>query len=396
MSQFEYRCLSSIADVDREQWARLFGDAPEGFDYFAACERVPPDAFDYSAIGAFRDGKLAAGAPVFFTHFDPGLVMDGIGRVIYNGLSSIISAMRNVPMVGFGTPHTQDPTIYFDPDLTRQERTSAFEAMLAGLNEFAETKKARVLVVKDAGTDTGTWGGTALATAGYSRITALPVAVLPTPASEDAYFASLSGNMRSNLRRRLKRAKNVHVEIRDTCEDINDEMIKLRKGTMARGSGDFANFAATSDAFYPKVLTDAANSSRLFTYWLDEQLLGFAMVSVSNSQLVQNYNGMRYPEGPDNGIFYLDWISQLRYCIEHGIPEMQTGVTTYLIKARLGCRFHHRYYYIRHRYEAINKIIKSASSDINLGDSDPGLMELGETAPFVDNPYADTSVPGTR
>ena len=383
MSQFEYRCLESIADVDREHWSPLFGNSPEGFDYFLACERVPPDAFEYSAVAVFRNARLVAGAPVFSTRFNPGLILDGVGRTVYDGLSSVVSAMRNVPMVGLGTPHTQEPTVYFDPDLTAAEKSDAFEVMLAGLDQIAEAKKARVLVVKDASNDTGQWGGESLESAGYSRITALPVATLEVPTSEDDYFAALSGNMRSNLRRRLKRAKNVRVELRETCADINAEMIRLRQGTMARGSGDFANFASTSDAFYPQVLSDAADSSRLFTYWLDGALLGFAMVSVSNDQLVQNYNGMRYPDGPDNGIFYLDWMSQLRYCMDNGIREMQSGVTTYLIKARLGCSFHHRYYYIRHRYGMVNRIIKSASKDINFGDSDPGLIELGEDAPFA-------------
>ena len=250
-------------------------------------------------------------------------------------------------------------------------------------DEYADTKNARVLIVKDATGETNQWGGKILDGTGYSRVTALPVATLQVPTSEDDYFATISANMRSNLRRRLKRAKSVRVEIRATCDDINDELIRLREGTMARGSVDFANFAATSDAFYPTVLTDAAKSSRLFTYWLDDALLGFSMVSVSNHQLIQNYNGMRYPEGPDNGIFYLDWMSQLRYCMDNGIREMQSGVTTYLIKARLGCSFHHRYYYIRHRYGMINRIVKSASKDINLGNSDPGLIELGEAAPFA-------------
>ena len=136
MSQFEYRCLSSIADVDREQWSRLFADSPEGFEYFLACERVPPDAFEYTAIAVFRDGWLVAGAPVFATRFNPGFILDGFGRKIYDGISSVVSAMRNVPMVGFGTPHTQEPTVYFDPVLTPAERTDAFAAMLAGLGRI--------------------------------------------------------------------------------------------------------------------------------------------------------------------------------------------------------------------------------------------------------------------
>ena len=69
--------------------------------------------------------------------------------------------------------------------------------------------------------------------------------------------------------------------------------------------------------------------------------------------------------------------------MEHGVQEIQSGVTTYLIKARLGSRFHRRYFYIRHRFRSFNTIVRSLSAGVSLEKDDPGLQELGDNAPFV-------------
>ena len=107
------------------------------------------------------------------------------------------------------------------------------------------------------------------------------------------------------------------------------------------------------------------------------------MVLLGPKRMVQNYNGMCYPDGPDNGLFYLDWMTQLRLCMEENIAEMQSGVTTYLIKSRLGSKFHRSYIYVRHIYRPVNAIVRAMSSSINLEKDDPGLKELGDAAPFV-------------
>ena len=326
---------------------------------------------------------VAGGHRLFQTHFDAGMFLDGTAGRIFKGLTSLVPALGRVPMVGLGSPHTQEPTLVFDPALNDAERNEAFVTMLDGLDRFAATIGARLVVAKDVSQDTQSWAAHDLERSGYARVTALPVAILEIPDSEEAYIAGLSGNMRSNLRRRLKRARNVRVEIRDNCDGLTDQLYALREATMNRGSGDFAHFATTSRQFYPEVLTQLPDKAKLLTYWLEDRLIAFSLVVLGPDRLVQNYNGMIYPEGPDNGVFYLDWMTQIRLCLEHGIKELQSGVTTYLIKARLGSRFHRRYFYIRHRYRSINAVVRSLSEGVSLEQDDPGLRELGDGAPFV-------------
>ncbi len=374
-----------MSEVPREDWLRVYNGAPESFDYFSACDDVPPPSFKYSAIGVFQDGKLVAGAPVFETRFDPRVVLDGTTKKIYGGIAAVIPAIGNVPIVGLGSPHSQEPTIAVDPQLTNKERHQALDCLLTGLDDIAAASGARLTVLKDVGDQFKSWTHEDLQGVGYANLTALPVATLDVPESEEAYFASLSGNMRSNLRRRLKRAKNLRVDIRSDCDGLKDQLYALRESTLLRAAVDFAHFAEVSPDYFPSVLDHMGDNARLLAYWLDEELVGFSIVVFNEHAMIQNYNGMRYPEGPDHGLFYLDWMTQLRLCMEMGVPVMHSGITTYLIKARLGSRFHRRYLYVRHRYKSINAVLKSVVPSVSLETNDPGLMELGVDAPFVDS-----------
>lgn len=383
MAQFTFRCLDSMADVDADGWRHIYGDATEGFDYFRACERAPAPSFSYCAIAVFEGDRLVAGAPVFRTTFDPAVFLEGAARAAVRLASRAIPAIAHVPAVGVGSPHSQESTIAFAPELTLEERKESLAALARGIDHLARTTGARVTLLKDIGQDEADWGHEVLTAAGYARATALPVAVVPVPETEEAYFSSLSGNMRSNLRRRLKRARNVEVEILQSCEGLSDRLFALRSGTLARASHDFAQFAETAPGFYAAVLDGAHGHAHLLTYRLDGELIGFSMVLTGPQRMVQNYNGMRYPEGPDHGLFYIDWMTQMRLCMELGMREIQCGVTTYLIKARLGSIFNRRYLYVRHRYAAINAIIAPLVTGLDLEESDAGLAELGERAPFA-------------
>lgn len=373
-----------MADSPREQWIRIYDGAVESFDYFSACEAVPPAGFQYSALGVFRNEKLVAGAPVFSTRFDPSVVLEGATKKLYSGIATVIPAVRNVPIIGLGSPHSQEPTIAVDPTLNEQDQQEALDSLLSGLNTIAAEAGARLTLLKDVGDGFRSWAEQSLRNGGYSSLTALPVATLKVPEFEDAYFASLSGNMRSNLRRRLKRAKNLRVEIRHSCEGLKDQLYALHQSTLHRAAVDFAHFAEVPADYFPNVLSEMEENSRLLTYWLEDNLVGFSLIVLNDHAMVQNYNGMLYPQGPDNGLFYLDWMTQLRLCMEMGIPIMHSGITTYLIKARLGSQFHRRYLYVRHRYQSINAILKSVVPTVSMETSDPGLAELGDEAPFVD------------
>lgn len=377
------RWIESVDGIEPDGWRSLFADAPEGLAYFRACERAPPPSFSLSAIAAFEDQRIAAVAPLFQTTIHLDRILDGVAQRAIGGLGKLFPSVSCVPLVGIGSPYLDDSSLAFDAALDSGRRLATLDTILQEFEAFADSRNSRLILLKDVSEGICAWADPVLRKRGYSRINALPIARLHIPATEDAYVEGLSANMRSNLRRRLKRARNLRVEVRTTTDGIDAELSALRAQTMARASTDYDVFEEISPDYYRQVLRNLGDNARLLTYWLGEDLVGFSMVLIGSNRLVQTYNGMRYPEGPDNGLFYLDWMTQIRLCLERGIKELQAGVTTYLIKARLGCVFHRNYVYVRHRSPVLNAITKVASPFINLEKGDPGLAELGASAPYV-------------
>lgn len=377
------RRLESIAAIEPTHWSSIYGAAAEGGDYLRACEEASPPSFTLSAVAAFTADRLIAGGPVFETAIKPGLVLDGIARRIVESLGQILPSIATIPIVGIGTPYSHDSMLGFAAGLPPGEREQALEAVIGALETFAAARHAEVILLKDVSKDVVAWADAPLRKRGFSRITALPIATLPVPDTDTAYIEGLSANMRSNLRRRLKRAKNVRIEVLSSTDGLDSELNALRARTLDRAANDYDVFEEIAPSYYAAVLKNLRDRARLLTYWVGDTLIGFSLVILGPDKLVQTYNGMRYPEGPDNGLFYLDWMTQLQLCIEHRIPVLQSGATTYLIKARLGCKFKRSYVYVRHRNRIMNALLKTASPFIDMERSDASLKELGSSAPFV-------------
>lgn len=91
---------------------------------------------------------------------------------------------------------------------------------------------------------------------------------------------------------------------------------------------------------------------------------------------------MIYPEGTDAGLFFLNWMIHIKEARALGMKQMDAGVTSYLAKARLGCRFHRTWIYVRMRNRLFNWLIGKLAAELAFDKSDPDLQELGAHAPY--------------
>jgi hypothetical protein len=73
----------------------------------------------------------------------------------------------------------------------------------------------------------------------------------------------------------------------------------------------------------------------------------------------------------------------VRYCIEHGLRALQVGQTSYLLKARLGCKLHRSWIYCRHTGPVRGPIFRFLAPYAAFDRMDPDLRELGDAAPYA-------------
>ena len=382
--QLMARILPSITTIDRRSWDRLFGTASEGFDYYLACENAPPSMFEFSAIGVLDGETLVAGAPAFRTNFRLDMMLEGRSRTLAERVGRRFPRLINFAVMGAGSPHSDDLSLAIDPALNASQRKLALGVLLDGLEQQAALSGIGMTFLKNVSNRDSHWSHEVLQQRGYARVAALPIATLSVPNSEEAYMASLSANMRSNMRRKMKRAKELRVEVRDFAEGVEEEISALRDATRRRAMADYDVFAEVSANYYRQVLTHLGERAKLLLYWRGDTLIGFALVLIEPGRLIEKYNGMRYPDGPDHAVFFMNWMTQVRLCIEHGIPELHAGETTYLTKARLGCKLHRSWIYFRHQRRHMNWLFGLLSRWIAFDTTDPDLRKLGTEAPYVE------------
>ncbi|MFM1815442.1 MAG: hypothetical protein RLZ98_2137 [Pseudomonadota bacterium] len=379
----EFRVLESLSEAGRAAWKPLFENMVQGYDYYRACELAQPDVFRFFAAGVFDGDELIAGTPMFSVTFRLDMLMDGSLEPVGKWLHKKVPRFANVPVVGAGSPHSDDLSLVFSSRLDDSRRAEALEALLVGLHRHASDTGARVVFVKSVADSIDRWANRHFAKLGYSRIASLPIARLELPSSPEAYIASLSANMRSNLRRKLKKARNIRVDVLDTITGLEGEINSLRDQTRLRSRADYDVFEELSPNYFSQVMKRMGGRARMLTYWDGERLIGFALALIEQDRIIEKYTGLRYPDAIDNGVFFLNWMELVKLGIEQGVRELHAGETTYLTKVRLGCKLERSWIYIRHRLDFMNPVLKAITPLLAFDKTDPDLKLLGGTAPYL-------------
>jgi predicted N-acyltransferase len=226
-----------------------------------------------------------------------------------------------------------------------------------------------------------------LQSARFSAIPSLPVATLDIPfRSLDEYLASLPPKMRQDLRRKLRQSACVRIEYRDTLDGIEDEIVHLYTQTRANRKASYDAFDELPDGYFREVMSGLGGQARLLLLWVGDTLAGFNLFILERDCVVGRYLGLRYPLARDHNLYFVNWLTMVSFCIEHGFRTMQVGQTSYTLKAKLGCRLHRSWIYCKHTGLFGGALFRLLSPYAAFDRMDPDLRNLGGDAPYADPP----------
>ena len=380
------RFLPTVAAIDRSEWDRLYGTFAEGFDYHVACHASPPDGVRFSAAAVVEGERLVAGVPLLHAEFRLDMPLQGRFPKVSGWLDRYLHSYVCWPVLAAGSPYTDELGLGLDPALDIPARQRALqqltEDMLARARQAGTG--ADIIAFKDVTDAQATWADPVLRSLGFSRIATLPVAILPLPfRSEAEYIASLSSKQRRNLRRKLKEAQGVRVEVRQSILGLEQQIAELREATRQQAGADYGDFEQVAPAYFANVMNNMPDTARFLLYWLDDELIGFALVFLEPRRMIAQYVGLRYPAASEHGVYFLNWMTMVRLCIEMNVGELRAGQTTYVTKCRLGCTLERSWIYFRHRLPAYNFMCKALKSLFAIDRIDPDLKALGKDAPYI-------------
>lgn len=91
---------------------------------------------------------------------------------------------------------------------------------------------------------------------------------------------------------------------------------------------------------------------------VDGKLASFNLFIASADRVVAQKIGLSNPLARANNLYFVNWMMMVRYCIQHRIPRLEMGQTSYGLKRRLGCKIERSWTYFRHRYNTLNYLFK--------------------------------------
>lgn len=376
---FAPEVLSGVSAIPREQWDALLPGEAESWDYYAACETSPPQEFCLSAVGVSRGGRLVAAAPVFRLNYRLDTPLQGSWRPVGDWLNRRVPKLVNLPVMGLGSPLADKCHLGFAAELTLGERQEAMAVLLQALDTHAAQSGVPVLAGKDL-LDTALPSiDPAFTAQRYTRVASLPVAVLDLPfKSEDAYLASLSSSTRKDIRRKLKAASGIRLEIRHSIEGLEDEIVSLYDETRHQSGLDYGDLEKLSPSYFRDVMHKLGDRGVLMLYWLDGQLLGFNLLLVGRDRVIDKFIGMRYPMARQHNLYVFSWMSNVRFCLERGITQLQSGQTAYASKLRFGSRLDKTWVYFKHRNPIANTLFRAVGPFLAFDKMDPDLAALAK------------------
>ena len=297
--------------------------------------------FTFGAIGAYAGGALVGAAPMFRLEYrldtSLGAAFQGIGSWLDRYAPSLIST----PILGLGSPISDECQIGLRPGLGDDERRAVLEGILDAMSRHAAATGVRVLVLKDITDVDRLWASSALQSACFSAIPSLPVATLDIPfRSLDDYLASLPSKMRQDLRRKLRQSACVRIEYRDSLDGIEDEIVHLYTQARANRKASYDAFDELPDGYFREVISGLGGQARLLLLWVGGTLAGFNLFTLESDRVVGRYLGLRYPLAREHNLYFVNWLTMVSFCIEHGYRSLQVGQTSYTLKAKLGCKLH--------------------------------------------------------
>jgi predicted N-acyltransferase len=367
---------TTIRAFTQPEWDACFAGDPESWAFYLACEEAGPPGFSWRYVALRAGGRLVAAVPAFVTEYRLDTTVQGIWKKFTNRLCDLLPGLLSIRLLAFGSPVAEICHLGIAADVAAAERPALLDQLVAALLGLARQEGCGLIGIKDASAgDDPLWRAAALR-AGFKRLPGLPTASLDLPYRDvEGYLAGLRRGTRKDMRRKMKAFGAIRVEQRHAIDDVLGQVGALYDETVAHSDLTFEHLPP---AYFARVLARLAPQASVFLYWAGDRLVAFNLVIEGHGRLIDKYIGMHYAVVRQYNLYFLSWLTNVRYCIEHGIPVYQSGQAFYGPKVKLGCRLSPNWQYFRHRNPVANAALSLIAYFIRLDRFDAEIGKLVE------------------
>jgi Acetyltransferase (GNAT) domain len=370
------KSYASIASIPPTAWERTLPGEPESWEFYAAVEGVPPPGFRLGAMAAFSGDTIVAVAPLFRTAYRIDTPLQGRLRQIGDWVHARWPRLVSFPVLGIGSPMSDNCALGFAPGLSDADCARVCDGLLTHLAQLAKSDKSALLAVKSLDRSAEVLDST-LRRHGYKRVTSVPLAMLDLPyRTLDHYLASLPEKTGAYFRRKMRSANKVRIEFRSSVAGLEKRIAELFDNTLKQSKVDYGDFERLDPEYFPKVVHGMNDKAQLMLCWQGDELLSFQLFLVGRDRVLAKQIGMQYPQGRELNLYFVNWLKLIEFAIQHRIPSVEMGATTYATKLLFGGYLERRWLHFRFRGSLWNRVFDPVASLFDFEKNDPELKKL--------------------
>lgn len=361
--------FASIKSIDREQWNDCFAGTLEDWDYYLAVEQGGVAGFQWRYLVLFDGPQLLAAVPAFITAYSLDTTLQGPAKHLTQALRRRWPGALQLGLYALGSPVAERCHAGVASHLPAARRPQLYQRLLALARQDANCFDIGLLAVKDAPVADPPWI-TACQAAGLQSMPSLPGGWLEVGyASLDEYLGSLGKATRKDLRR-LLRSPGPQVEWRHNIDDVLPDIMRLYEATLARSE---LQFERLGEGYFTAILRQLKGRAACVLYRVDGQLVAFNLLLVEQHRLIDKFFAHDLQQTREHNLYARSWLTNVQYCIDHGIATYECGQAGYASKIRFGCRFDGNMLFFRHRNGLINALLKRVTRFIRPDRHDPAM-----------------------
>ncbi len=356
MEKISCQILDSVAKIPKDGWDRVFGDIPEGYEFYRAIEESRLEEFSFSYITISSNNQLVLIVPLFIADFNLDIAVDGWLKNIISIIRKFFRRFLVMRTLFCGSPFGEHGVMEIDKEMEGDGEVR--EELLKGLELFRKQNNASFIIFKDF-PDSRSKFLDSFKEKGFFRVSSFPSAACEVKFNNfEEYLMSLGSSTRKNLRRKLKSAYKegkIKIEAVDSVENIIDDIYKLYLQTHYDGATKFEKltkefFLKTSEYMRPHV--------KYLLYYVNNRLAAFNLCFTYENLFIDKFIGFDYDISSKLHLYFVSWCYNVEWCINNAVPAYHTGQTDYGAKIRLGSKLIPLYAYLKYKNKVGNLFFK--------------------------------------
>jgi hypothetical protein len=360
----------TIKDIAESDWNRLFGeDLIEGYGYQKTLEESQLKEFSFGYLIGRHEGKPVIALPFFIMDFSFHTLTKGIIQKLMLKLKKILS----IKVLFFGSPTTEEFYLGIDRSINLEE---ALDQAMKAILLFCKKERVSGIVFNNVPRkDAGLCGY--LAKRKFTFMESLPTTEIKISAgSLNEYIAGLSHNMRSDLKRKIKRSNGLvsltTIE-RDNIDDISEEVFNLYLNNLDNAG---VRFEVLTRDFFKNICRNMKGVAKFFITYDKHKIVAFNLCLIKSGIFIDKFIGFDTSVAHKYHLYFTTFCHNIDYCIKNGLRFYQPGTTDYHPKVRLGAELIPLDIWTKSPNHLLNLALKLAAPFIQPKNLDPSLKEI--------------------